>query len=72
MTLVMNRRVHRSSEIPCIIGERYLIDGKPECNKKRGGGAKEEGGVISSLHVSSRFCSIWTGSIPFTICTVPS
>lgn len=39
----MNRRVHRNSEMPFIIAERDLTEGKPGCNKKRGGGAKEEG-----------------------------
>ena len=35
--------MHRNSEIPCIIGEIDLIEGEPECNKKRSGGAEEEG-----------------------------
>lgn len=40
---VMNRRVYCNFEMLFIIVERDLIEGKLGCNKKRGGGVKEEG-----------------------------
>lgn len=39
----MNRRVYCNFEMLFIIVERDLIEGKLGCNKKRGGGVKEEG-----------------------------